>query len=73
MEHGENMGALDTKLTALANAIRTKTGVTGALSLDAMANAITDYKNSTTATEVSNKIHSRNVIILLLLEYPAVL
>jgi hypothetical protein len=53
MEHGENMGALDTKLTALANAIRTKTGVTGALSLDAMANAITDYKNSTTATDVS--------------------
>ena len=53
MEHGDNMGALDTKLTALANAIRTKTGVTGALSLNAMANAITNYKNSTTATDVS--------------------
>ena len=37
------MGALDMKLTALANAIRTKTGVTGALSLNAMANAIKNY------------------------------
>ena len=53
MGHGENMGTLDTKLTALANAIRTKTGVTGALSLDAMANAITNYKNSTTLDDVS--------------------
>ena len=40
------MDALNTKLTALADAIRSETGVTGNLSLDGMANAITSFTNS---------------------------
>ena len=38
------MSELDTRLTALADAIRAKTGATGKLSLEDMANAISTYK-----------------------------
>ena len=45
------MSGLDTKLTDLANAIRTKTGVTGPLSLDDMVVAIENYKNQVIASD----------------------
>ena len=46
------MGELDTKLTALADAIRAKTGVTGNLSLDDMASAVTSYVDSGVPSDV---------------------
>lgn len=46
------MGELDTKLTALANAIRAKTGVAGNLSLDDMASAVTNYADSVIQSDV---------------------
>lgn len=53
MGHGENMGALDTQLMALANEIRSKTGVAGALSLDAMADAITNCPDFGKISDIS--------------------
>ena len=49
------MSGLDTKLTDLANAIRTKTGVTGPLSLDDMVVAIENYKNQQKQLEKKDK------------------
>ena len=54
------MGELDTKLTALANAIRAKTGVTGELSLDDMASAVDAYKNQIVQSDVG--FIERNII-----------
>ena len=48
------MSRLDTKLTDLANAIRTKTGVTGPLSLDDMVDSV--IKFFAAATEVDDTI-----------------
>lgn len=49
------MGALNTKMTALADAIRSKTGQTEKLSLDAMTTAVNDIEVGTQLPELTNE------------------